>query len=111
PDIDAVYNPLPNHLHVELTLAANAAGKHVLCEKPIAITAKDAKKLRGANPKWMIMEGSMVRFHQQWLRAREIIRSGELGELRAVRSGFSYFNADPNNVRNIADIGGGAMLD
>ena len=111
PEIDAVYNPLPNHLHVELTLAANAAGKHVLCEKPIAITAADAEKLRGTNPDRLIMEGFMVRFHQQWIRAREIIRSGELGELRAVRGVFSYFNADPNNVRNMADIGGGAMLD
>ena len=111
PEIDAVYNPLPNHLHVELTLAANAAGKHVLCEKPIAITAEDAKKLRGTNPDRMIMEGFMVRFHAQWIRAREIIRSGELGELRAVRAVFSYFNDDPNNVRNMADIGGGAMLD
>ncbi len=111
PDIDAIYNPLPNHLHVELTLAANAAGKHVLCEKPIAITAEDARKLRGARTDRLIMEGFMVRFHPQWLRARDIARSGELGEVRAVRAVFSYFNADPNNVRNKADIGGGGLLD
>lgn len=111
PDIDAIYNPLPNHLHVEMTLAANAAGKHVLCEKPVAITAEDAKRLRNARPDRLILEAFMVRFHKQWLRAREIMRSGELGEVRAVRSVFSYFNADPNNVRNKADIGGGGLLD
>jgi predicted dehydrogenase len=111
PDIDAVYNPLPNHLHVELTLAANAAGKHVLCEKPIAITADEALRLRACNRDFLVMEGFMVRFHQQWLRARDIIQSGEIGELRAIRAVFSYYNDDPNNVRNQADIGGGAMLD
>src|SRR5690606_143757 len=111
PDIDAIYNPLPNHLHVELTLAANAAGKHVLCEKPIAITAEEAKKLRQARGDRLIMEAFMVRFHAQWHRAREIVRSGELGEIRAVRAVFSYHNVDPNNVRNKADIGGGGILD
>ncbi|WP_169196366.1 Gfo/Idh/MocA family oxidoreductase [Devosia sp. MC1541] len=111
PDIDAIYNPLPNHLHVEMTLAANAAGKHVLCEKPVAITAEDAKHLRTARPDRLILEAFMVRFHKQWLRAREIMRSGELGEVRAVRSVFTYYNADPNNVRNKADIGGGGLLD
>lgn len=111
PDIDAIYNPLPNHLHVEMTLAANAAGKHVLCEKPVAITAEDAKRLRTARPDRLILEAFMVRFHKQWLRAREIMRSGELGEVRAVRAVFSYYNADPNNVRNKADIGGGGLLD
>jgi predicted dehydrogenase len=111
PDIDAIYNPLPNHLHVPLTLEANRAGKHVLCEKPISITADEAMELRQARPDLLIMEGFMVRFHPQWLRAREIMRSGELGEVRAIRAAFSYFNADPANVRNKADIGGGALLD
>jgi predicted dehydrogenase len=111
PEIDAIYNPLPNHLHVELTLAANAQGKHVLCEKPIAITAEDAKKLRGARTDRLILEGFMVRFHRQWLRAREIARSGEIGEVRGVRAVFTYFNTDPENVRNKADIGGGGLLD
>lgn len=111
PDIDAIYNPLPNHLHVDLTLAANAQGKHVLCEKPIAITAEDARKLRGARTDRLILEGFMVRFHQQWLRAREIARSGEIGEVRGVRAVFTYFNTDPANVRNKADIGGGGLLD
>lgn len=111
PDVDAIYNPLPNHLHVEMTLAANAAGKHVLCEKPIAITAEDAKRLRGARQDRLIMEAFMVRFHAQWHRARDIARSGELGDIRAVRAVFSYHNVDPNNVRNKADIGGGGLLD
>lgn len=111
PEIDAVYNPLPNHLHVELTLAANAAGKHVLCEKPIAITAQEAKRLRTCRSDKLVMEAFMVRFHGQWARAREIARSGEIGEVRAVRGLFSYFNDDPANVRNMADIGGGATLD
>lgn len=111
PDIDAIYNPLPNHLHVEMTLKANAAGKHVLCEKPIAIEADVAKQLRNARNDRLIMEAFMVRFHPQWLRAREIVRSGELGEVRAVRAVFTYHNVDPNNVRNKADIGGGGLLD
>lgn len=111
PEIDAIYNPLPNHLHVEMTLAANAAGKHVLCEKPIAITAADAMRLRGARKDRLIMEAFMVRFHAQWHRARDIARSGELGDIRAVRAVFSYYNVDPNNVRNKADIGGGGLLD
>ncbi len=111
PEIDAIYNPLPNHLHVEMTMAANAAGKHVLCEKPIAIEAATAKRLRTARTDKLIMEAFMVRFHPQWLRAREIANSGELGEIRAVRAVFSYHNVDPNNVRNKADIGGGGLLD
>ncbi|WP_196257843.1 Gfo/Idh/MocA family protein [Pelagibacterium limicola] len=111
PEIDAVYNPLPNHLHVELTLAANAAGKHVLCEKPIGLDAAEASRLRACRPDRLVMEGFMVRFHGQWLRAREIARSGELGDVRAIRGVFSYYNDDPNNVRNMADIGGGGVLD
>lgn len=111
PDIDAIYNPLPNHLHIPMTLAATRAGKHVLCEKPIAITAKDAEDLRQVPQNIHVMEAFMVRFHPQWHRAREIIRSGELGEVRAIDAVFSYFNANPDNVRNQADIGGGGILD
>jgi predicted dehydrogenase len=111
PDIDVIYNPLPNHLHVPLTVAATKAGKHVLCEKPIAITAAEAEGLRDCAPGKIVLEAFMIRFHPQWLRAREIIRSGELGEIRAINAVFSYFNADPNNVRNMADIGGGGLLD
>lgn len=111
PDIDAIYNPLPNHLHVPITLAAARAGKHVLCEKPIAITADEAAELRDAPKNVLIHEAFMVRHHPQWHRAREIIRSGELGRINAVRGVFLYFNDDPANVRNLADIGGGGLLD
>src|SRR5262245_40209951 len=111
PEIEAVYNPLPNHLHVPLTLQAAAAGKHVLCEKPIALTAEEAGQLRSAARKVHIMEAFMVRFHTQWLRARELVRGGTIGELRAVQVFFSYYNDDPTNIRNQFDIGGGALYD
>ena len=111
PEIDAVYNPLPNHLHVPLTIAATKAGKHVLCEKPIGLNAADAEKLRECPKDKIVLEAFMVRFHPQWHRAREIVRSGELGDIRAIRAAFCYYNVDPNNVRNIAEIGGGGILD
>jgi predicted dehydrogenase len=111
PEIDAVYNPLPNHLHVDLTLAAERAGKHVLCEKPIALNAADAARLREAPKDIIIAEAFMVRYHPQWLRARDLAQSGRLGEVRTVRGVFSYVNMDPDNVRNKADIGGGGLMD
>jgi predicted dehydrogenase len=111
PEIDAIYNPLPNHLHVPMTVAAAKAGKHVLCEKPIALSAAEAETLRQCPPDRIVLEAFMVRFHPQWQRAREIIRSGELGEVRAINAVFTYFNADPANVRNQADIGGGGIMD
>ena len=111
PDIDAIYNPLPNHLHVPMTVAAAKAGKHVLCEKPIALSAADAEALRECPPDRIVLEAFMIRFHPQWERAREIIRSGELGDIRTINAVFTYFNADPNNVRNKADIGGGGIMD
>jgi predicted dehydrogenase len=111
PEIEAVYNPLPNHLHVPLTLAAAAKGKHVLCEKPIALTAAEAETLRSAPKGVFIAEAFMVRHHPQWLKAREIVRAGTLGEVRTIQCLFTYFNVDPNNVRNMADIGGGAIYD
>ena len=111
PEIDAIYNPLPNHLHVPITLAAARAGKHVLCEKPMAMSAAEAEELRGAPRDVIISEAFMVRHHPQWHRAREIIRSGELGTVKLVRAVFLYFNNDPANVRNIADIGGGGIYD
>jgi len=110
PEIDAIYNPLPNHLHVPLTLQA-AAGKHVLCEKPIALNAEQAAQLTAAAGKVLIMEAFMVRFHPQWLRARELVRNGDIGALRAVQFLFCYSNTDPANIRNRADIGGGALYD
>ena len=111
PEIEAIYNPLPNHLHVPLTLKAAEAGKHALCEKPIALTAEEARRLRAVAGKVLIMEAFMVRFHPQWLRARELVRQGQVGTPRVVQMLFSYFNADPKNIRNIADIGGGALYD
>ena len=111
PQIEAVYNPLPNHLHVPVTLQAAAAGKHVLCEKPIALTADEAERLRAAARKVHIMEAFMVRFHPQWLRARELVRQGRVGTLRAVQMLFCYYNDDPRNIRNMAAIGGGALYD
>lgn len=113
PDIEAVYIPVPNHLHVPLSEQAAAAGKHVLCEKPIALSAKEAERLIVARDKHnvLIEEAFMVRSHPQWLKARELVRDGSIGELLAVQGFFSYFNTDPDNVRNMADIGGGALYD
>lgn len=111
PEIEAIYNPLPNHLHVPMTLAAAGAGKHVLCEKPIAITAAEAEGLREASSRVLIAEAFMVRHHPQWQQARTLVRDGAIGELRAVQVIFSYFNDDPDNIRNKADIGGGGLLD
>jgi predicted dehydrogenase len=111
PAIEAIYNPLPNHLHVPLTLQAAAAGKHVLCEKPIALTAAEALTLREAATRVVIAEAFMVRFHPQWLRARDLVRAGRIGELRVVQMFFGYTNVDPANVRNRPDIGGGGLYD
>jgi len=110
-EIDIVYNPLPNHLHVPLSLTALEAGKHVLCEKPIAMTAEEAEKLLGRPEKPYLMEAFMVRFHPQWLRAREIVQSGEIGEVRNIQTAFAYNNTDPQNIRNIPETGGGAVYD
>ncbi|MEM9633315.1 MAG: Gfo/Idh/MocA family oxidoreductase [Pseudomonadota bacterium] len=111
PDIDAIYNPLPNHLHVPVTLQAVEAGKHVLCEKPIALDAKEAEQLLALPKDRLVAEGFMVRAHPQWIKAREIVRSGELGELKAIQAFFSFFNTDPENIRNLPGLGGGALLD
>src|SRR6202048_5284500 len=111
PDIEVIYNPLPNHLHVALTLAAARAGKHVLCEKPIALSADEARRLQAVPAGVKVMEAFMVRFHPQWLRARELIRQGRVGTLRAVQVFFSFFNSDPGNIRNQAALGGGGLYD
>jgi predicted dehydrogenase len=114
PDIDAVYNPLPNHLHVPWTLKALAAGKHVLCEKPIALTTAEAQTLLDAareHPDLKVMEAFMYRYHPQWQRVQELVEAGAVGEVRTVHSVFSYFNADPANIRNQAEIGGGGLMD
>lgn len=114
PDVDAVYIPLPNHLHVEWTLKALDAGKHVLCEKPIALTLQEARKLADAAKTYTdlkVMEAFMYRHHPQWIRAKELVEVGGIGELRTIHSFFSYFNTDPENVRNQAGIGGGGLMD
>ena len=109
-EIEAIYNPLPNHLHVPLTLKAARAGKHVLCEKPIAITAIEAEQLRGVSDQVLIAEAFMVRHHPQWQSSRDLVRAGEIGEPRLIQVLFSYFNADPANIRNRPDIGGGGTF-
>lgn len=113
PEIDAIYNPLPNHLHVPMTLAALAAGKPVLCEKPIALSATEAQSLLAAQcaSGLLVAEAFMVRFHPQWLRARALIAEGRIGTLRAIQTAFCYFLRDPANVRNQSQIGGGALFD
>ena len=113
PAVEAVYNPLPNHLHVEWTRKAAEAGKHVLCEKPIDITAKGAEELIAVRDRTgvHIQEAFMVRTHPQWLRVRELVQGGRIGRLSSILGWFSYYNVDPNNIRNMADIGGGGLLD
>jgi len=113
PNIDAIYNPLPNQLHVPWTIKAAEAGKHVLCEKPLSLTVAEANKLLmvRATSGVKIGEAFMIRCHPQWLRVRELLRSGRIGELRSVMGFFSYFNADPANIRNQVEAGGGALMD
>jgi predicted dehydrogenase len=113
PEVEAVYIPLPNNLHAEWAIAALKAGKHVLCEKPFAMSAAEARAMAAvAGEKGLLlMEAFMYRFHPQWVRAREIVASGELGRLRAIQSWFSYSNADPANIRNRPETGGGALYD
>lgn len=113
-EIDAIYNPLPNHLHVPWTEKALAAGKHVLCEKPVGLDAGQARQLRdmAANyPDLSVMEAFMYRFHPQWLTARRWIDEGRIGRLLTIQTMFSYFNDDAGNIRNQADIGGGGLMD
>jgi predicted dehydrogenase len=113
PDVDAVYIPLPNHLHAEWTIAAARAGKHVLCEKPLAMNAVQAQTMVDAcsSAGVRLMEAFMYRLHPSWVAVREVVASGRIGRLRAVQSWFSYFNDDPANIRNIAEFGGGALMD
>jgi predicted dehydrogenase len=113
PDIEAIYNPLPNHLHVPWSIRAAEAGKHVLCEKPVAMSVDECRTLIDARDRTgvKIGEAFMVRTHPQWLRARELVRSGEIGDLRAVMTAFSYLNRDPQNIRNVDEWGGGALMD
>ena len=113
-DIDVIYNPLPNHLHVPWSIRALEAGKHVLCEKPIALSAAEAQHLAEAaerHHRLKVMEAFMYRMHPQWERAKQIVGDGGIGELRTIHSFFSYFNADGGNIRNQPDAGGGGLMD
>jgi predicted dehydrogenase len=112
-DIDAVYIPLPNHLHVPWAIKALEANKHVLCEKPIGLTADEAKQLQQAasqKPQLKIMEAFMYRFHPQWQQAKKLVNNGSIGQLKTIQSFFSYYNDDADNIRNQKDIGGGGGL-
>ncbi len=114
PEIDAIYNPLPNHLHVSWSIKALEAGKHVLCEKPIGLTSEEGKELVEAgkkHPDLKLMEAFMYRHHPQWIKAKEIVLSGGIGELRTIQSFFSYGELDPENYRNDPAFGGGGLMD
>jgi predicted dehydrogenase len=113
PDVDAVYIPLPNHLHMEWTIAAARAGKHVLCEKPLALTAADAQNMADAcrDAGVHLMEAFMYRHHPSWVAVRELVASGRIGPLVAIQSWFGFYNDDPANIRNIREFGGGALFD
>jgi predicted dehydrogenase len=112
-DVEAIYNPLPNHLHVPWTIKAARAGKHVLCEKPISLNLDEARELLEVRDQtgMKIQEAFMVRTHPQWLGTLELIKQGRIGELRAVTGFFSYFNTDASNIRNKIEAGGGALMD
>ena len=113
PEVDAVYNPTPNHLHVPLSVRAIEAGKHVLVEKPVALDAAEAISLQreaARHPRIKVMEAFMYRFHPQWVRAKALVDEGAIGELRTIQTFFSYYGDDPMNVRNQKDLGGGGGL-
>jgi predicted dehydrogenase len=113
PDVDAVYIPLPNHLHHEWTIAAARAGKHVLCEKPLALTESEAQEMATVCDAAgvLLMEAFMYRHHPSWSAVRELVASGRIGQLKTVQSWFSYYNDDPTNIRNVQAFGGGALYD
>lgn len=113
-NVDAVYIPLPNHMHVSWSIRAIAAGKHVLCEKPIGLSVVEAEQLvngAAARPQLKVMEAFMYRFHPQWQTTRQLVRDGRIGELRTIHTQFSYYNDDPRNIRNQPGMGGGALMD
>ncbi len=112
-EVDAVYIPVPNHLHVPWAIKAIEAGKHVLVEKPVGLNAQQAQALLDAArraPHLKVMEAFMYRHHPQWITARELVRSGQIGALTTVHSFFSYYDVDPTNVRNNGTVGGGGGL-
>ncbi len=113
PQVEAVYIPLPNHLHATWAIAAAEAGKHVLCEKPLAMSVAEAERMIAAADVAgvRLMEAFMYRLHPSWLAVRDLVASGRIGRLTAVQSWFSFYNDDPTNIRNIAEAGGGALYD
>jgi predicted dehydrogenase len=113
PEIDAIYNPLPNHLHVPWSIRAAEAGKHVLCEKPVGLNAAEVRDLIAARDRTgvAIGEAFMVQSHPQWVRTVQLVRSGRIGKLRAVYGSFGYFNPKAENIRNVLDFGGGGLMD
>lgn len=114
PEVEAIYNPLPNNLHIEWSIKALEAGKHVLCEKPLAMSAAQAEELLEAarkHPHLKVMEAFMYRHHPQWQKAQQLVSTPEFGKLRTIQSFFSYFLEDPENIRNIAEAGGGGLMD
>ncbi len=114
PEVDAIYIPLPNEQHVPWSIESLEAGKHVLCEKPIALTADEAQTLVDAaarHPHLKAMEAFMYRHHPQWQRAKQLVADGAIGDLRTIQSFFAYANLDPTNIRNQADHGGGGLMD
>jgi len=114
PDVDAVYIPLPNHLHVPWSIRSLEAGKHVLCEKPIGLTSREADELIAASvrhPGRLVMEAFMYRFHPQWQAIRRLVTEGAIGRLRSAHTLFGYYNVDPANIRNQRAAGGGALMD
>lgn len=113
-DIDAVYIPLPNHMHVPVGIEALKVGKHVLVEKPVGLSAAEGQLLADTAAKYphlKVMEAFMYRYHAQWQEAVRLVRGGSIGQLRTIQSFFSYANLDPNNVRNTANYGGGGLMD
>jgi predicted dehydrogenase len=113
-EIDAVYIPLPNHLHVEWAIKALEAGKHVLLEKPVSLSSKQAEGLIQVSkkkPQLKIMEAFMYRHHPQWQKAKKMVEDGHIGKLKSIQSVFSYYNTDPNNIRQNPDFGGGGLMD
>jgi len=114
PELDAIYNPLPNHLHLPWTIKALEAGKHVLCEKPIALTTAEAEELLEAakkHPQLKVMEAFMYRHHPQWQKTRQLVVDRKIGEVQTIQTFFAYNNINPDDVRNMADIGGGGLMD
>ncbi|HZZ28122.1 MAG TPA: Gfo/Idh/MocA family oxidoreductase [Pirellulales bacterium] len=113
-EIDAVYIPLPNHLHVPWSIRCLQAGKHVLCEKPIGMNGQEAADLLAEakrHPHLKMMEAFMFRLHPQWQLARRLVSEGQIGQLRTIQAFFSYHNVNADNIRNIAAVGGGGLMD